>query len=117
MDTLTTDRLDLIGRFLETRYDALCAHLADDEGVRPLDVRDEADALVADVRAARRWSTVPAHLRTQAARAIREARAMWEREGRDVEEVRRHVAFLLPREHVAFALREAYGDAALDPVP
>lgn len=113
MTTLSLDTLALLLRFLETRYDALCEYLVDDEGIYRRTVRDEADALLAAVRRAERWAQVPAPLRPGIAEVIKTARRMWEVDGRDIGAVRRHVFQVVPLSLRQFVLEEAYRDAPL----
>ena len=109
--------LSLLQNFLTTRFDLLCEYLADEEdGVRPHDCRDTAHGIVAEVKAAARWSRVPAPLRPRIEKTIRRARRMWDREGQALDAVRRYVGIQTPSELREFVLQEAYRDHPDEPV-
>ena len=108
--------LNILLGLSETRFDLVCEYLAEHEGddVHPHASREEAEALVSDLRAAVRWADVPRPIRRRLAATARDAERLWKVHGRPFPEVRRMVGITTPREHVRLVLLEAYRDASPD---
>lgn len=103
---------DLLLRLLETRYDLVCEYIADEEdGASPYTFREDADALIEQVRACARWAPVAPRMRWILAGLMLNARRMWERDGCDHEEVRAYLTHRVAPKHLDWVLKEVYRDA------
>ena len=107
---LDLQTLSLLLRFVETRYDALCAYLVDDEGADRHDVRERADGLVEALASAERWAVVPAPLLGRVTETVRRGRQMWRDLGAGYDEVATYVGHRTPTELLDFVLAEIYRD-------
>ena len=105
--TLSGPDAQLLLRFLETRYDALCQYLCDEEDdLRRGEVRERADELVDAMQRQAAWATVPAHFYPRLVRNVAEA-ARQLALGQTVETVTMNVAMTVPRDLVPLVLATA----------